>query len=176
MNKWNYPMKTIIAFILLALSAALLTAGNATKPAKDPPAFKKIKSLAGAWNGKAEGGKSVVVNYEIVSGGSVVMETMNYLDNRTVVVTMYYMNGKNLMLTHYGASGIQPRMKASSSGDANRIAFSLMDVTNLSNPKDIYMKKLVLTFKDSSHFSQEWNLSIGGTQGSPQKIVYERAR
>lgn len=169
-------MKTIIAFILLTFSAAMLTAGNANKPVNDPPAFKKIKSLAGAWNGKTEGGKSVVVNYEIVSGGSVVMETINYLDNRTVVITMYHMNGKNLMLTHYGASGNQPRMKAGSLGDANRISFSLMDVTNLSSPKDSYMKKLVLTFKDSGHFSQEWSLSIGGTQGSPQKIVYERSR
>jgi hypothetical protein len=42
------------------------------------------------------------------------------------------------------------------SGEEKSIVFDLVDVTNLSAPDASHMRKLVVTFGDQDHFTQEW--------------------
>ena len=124
-------------------------------------AFDKIKALAGQWQGSGPGG-DVNVSYEVVAGGSAVMERWSPADHPTMI-SMYHMDGANLLMTHYCSASNQPRMKAETPAeDGNVISFSLLDVTNLTSPTDGHMQALAITIKDKNHFLADWTFSQGG--------------
>ena len=128
--------------------------------------FKKIKSLAGNWQGKNPEGKPVLVTYEVVSNGSVVMERME-TENEPAMITMFHLDGGRLMMTHYCSAMNQPRMQATEQGDNdNSIQFSLFDITNLNNPADGHMQKLKITFKDEDHIITQWTFVEDGKEKS----------
>jgi hypothetical protein len=71
------------------------------------------------------------------------------------MVTMYHPDGSRIMMTHYCSGGNQPRMRTETSS-ADSIAFDFVDATNLASPKAEHMRKLVVKFQDTDHFTQEW--------------------
>ena len=139
---------------------ALLFAG-ATLPAEPAPspAWEKLKSLAGEWDGTVSHGSEtmpVTISYTLVSSGTSLMERLTTPDGADMV-TMYHPDGSRIMMTHYCAGGNQPRMRAQvPKGDVDRIAFSFVDATNLPDPKVEHMRSLVVRFEDADHFTQEW--------------------
>ncbi|MFI5251505.1 MAG: hypothetical protein ACHQQQ_03640 [Bacteroidota bacterium] len=170
-------MRTLIFTIILTFWAGTLFAGGMDEPASISPAFEKMKSMAGTWNGTTDDSGKVSINYQVVSSGSAVMEMLNVAQDSATMITMYHMNGKNLMMTHYCSAGNQPRMKADGAmKDPNKLAFTFVDATNLAGPKDGYMKKLVLTFKDADHFTEEWTFSKDGVMGHPKVFNFERVK
>ena len=79
------------------------------------------------------------------------------------MVTIYHPDGDHLMMTHYCSAHNQPRMRSQTvAGGSKIITFDLVDVTNLSAPDAGHMKKLVVTFVDKDHFTQEWTWSRKG--------------
>jgi hypothetical protein len=125
-------------------------------------AFEKLKSLAGEWEGKASTGETARVSYQIVSGGSAVMETIHE-KNGPGMITVYHLDGEAIMVTHYCSVGNQPRMRAvPPQGEVKSLKFSFVDVTNLAKPSAGHMKSLTLTFQDADHIKQEWTYSDGG--------------
>src|SRR5262245_17503088 len=88
------------------------------------PGFESMKSLAGEWSGKTGNGAPVKINFQLVSGGTAVMETMH--TEQEDMVTMYYPDGSDLMMTHYCMANNQPRMRASGT-DASKISFAYVD-------------------------------------------------
>jgi hypothetical protein len=50
------------------------------------------------------------------------------------------------------------------SAEIKKITFDLVDVTNLSSPNAGHMKKLVVTFADRDHFTQEWTWTQNGKE------------
>jgi hypothetical protein len=170
-------MKITVMVVLIAIAASTLIAGSPPEAAKSSPAFDKLKSLAGEWKGKNSEGQPFTVTYKLVSAGTSMMETLDMGDQKEAMVTMYHMDGKKVMMTHYCSMGNQPRMRAESSMKAGtKLTFSLVDVANLSGPKDNYMKKLVFNFKDGDHFSQEWTMRMGGTADHPDLFEFERVK
>lgn len=148
------PFRTLsflCAAILLFASTA--SAGPATNPA-----WEKMKSLVGQWEGTMAHGDMnmpVTVSYELVSDGTSLMERMNAPDHSHEMITMYYPDGSRIMMTHYCSEGNQPRMRADAlNGDT--VAFSFVDATNLSSPQAEHMRRLVVKFADADHFTQEW--------------------
>jgi len=80
----------------------------------------------------------------------------------TDMVTIYCPDGDRMMMTHYCADNNQPRMRAEPvQGDVKEMAFSFVDATNLEGPSDGHMHRLVLSFQDSGHFTQEWTYRQG---------------
>ena len=73
------------------------------------------------------------------------------------MVTMYHPDGDHLMMTHYCSAHNQPRMRSQTVAvESKNITFDFVDVTNLSAPDAGHMSKLVVTFGDKDHFTQEW--------------------
>jgi len=168
--------RLVLLSILLAAALALPAVSGEEHPAKkDPAGFARIKSLAGEWTGKTSDGTPVKVTYEVVSGGSAVVETLRPGDEATMV-TVYHADGDSILVTHYCAMNNQPRMRAKAPSDnPKELAFSFVDVTNLSKPDEGHMSGLTLTFEDADHFSQAWTWT-GPGGGKPEVFRYQRKK
>jgi|ERR1041385_3624303 hypothetical protein len=170
-------MKLRFFAAITLLAATTLLAGKLPGRSNGEAGFEKLKSLVGSWNGKDEEGKPVTISYKIVSAGTSIMETLDMAENHEAMVTMYHMNGDKLMMTHYCSLGNQPRMRAEKvSKDVNTLSFSFMDATNLANKDENHMYKLLFTFKDDDHFSQQWIMHMKGDQDHPAAFDFERVK
>jgi hypothetical protein len=161
-----------VLFLMLAVPVLAEFPSGAGKSSDE---FDRLKSLVGSWEGKDRDGKPVKVSYKLVSAGSSLMETMTMDEHEGMMVTMYHLDGDRLMMTHYCSMGNQPRMSSEAgSGDGKSITFSFVDGTNILTPDSPHMHKLVLTFKDKDHVSQEWTMRAKGKDESP--VVFELTR
>jgi hypothetical protein len=165
------------AIAALALAASTLVAQEQTTAQKASPTFENLKSLVGVWTGKYVDGSPVKVTYQMVSAGKVLMETLDMGDSKENMVTMYHPDGDNVMMTHYCSIGNQPRMRASVDPKNDfTITFSFVDATNMASPDDQHMHKLVVTFKDKDHFTQEWTMRAKGEDVHTGVFQYERVK
>jgi hypothetical protein len=148
---------------MIFVSILFLLCWIAPGRAANPAGFESIKSLVGDWTGKSGDGSPVKVNFQLVSGGTAVMETMHA--EKEDMVTMYYPDGSNVMMTHYCMANNQPRMRASGT-DASKLSFEYVDATNLSSAEAGHMKGLMVTMKDKDHISETWTWSENGQEKS----------
>ena len=159
MNRIRFCVVTLAAFVL----ASAAFAGPATNPA-----WEKMKSLVGEWEGTMSHGDQsmpVKASYSLVSSGTSLMERMSAPDGIHDMVTMYYPDGSRIMMTHYCSEGNQPRMRANAAaGDVKSLAFSYVDATNLPRPDAMHMHQLVVKFGDADHFTQEWTHRVAGKE------------
>lgn len=158
--------------VLVALTAA---AGAALAGPVPNPGFDKLKTLAGRWETTMSDGKRATVSYEVVSAGSALLERIGGDHHADMeMITVYHPDGDRLVMTHYCSAQNQPRMAAPpTSGDANEIAFSFLDVTNLAAPDSGHMRGLVVRFVDADHFEQVWTFRAKGTE---EKEVFRWSR
>ncbi|HEY6066111.1 MAG TPA: hypothetical protein VIY96_08130 [Thermoanaerobaculia bacterium] len=148
-----------ILFTVLFVFAAAVPAAPGTNPA-----WEKMKSLVGEWDGTMiHGGMAmpVKVSYALVSGGTSLMERMSGMGEE--MVTLYYPDGTRVLMTHYCSEGNQPRMKAAAlAGDT--LAFDFVDATGLASPEAEHMHRLVVKFQDADHFAEEWTHRKAGKE------------
>jgi len=147
----------ISALFGLSLAAAVLAA---EPPAN--PAWEKVKSLVGEWEGTAEG-KTTHVSYKAVSNGTAVMETMEGPGEQ--MVTLYHPDGASLLMTHYCSMGNQPRMR-SKGLEKGKLDFAYVDATNLGSAEQMRMTHLVMSFPDPDHLVEEWT----GKEGAKEHV------
>jgi hypothetical protein len=121
---------------------------------KSQPEFDQIKSLAGNWQGKGPEGP-VRINYQLVSGGTAVMESIEESPG-VQMVTLYYLDGDHMMMTHYCTANNQPRLRADNSSTPTAIKFSFVDATNLAGPDAGHMHAHSIVWKDADHVTQTW--------------------
>ncbi|HMD85897.1 MAG TPA: hypothetical protein VKO18_14475 [Terriglobia bacterium] len=146
----NARQSLVLFLALIAVAAVGLAAS------KSQPAFDKIKSLVGNWEGKGPGGGPAHINYKLVSGGTAVMESI-LESSEAQMVTLYYLDGDHLMMTHYCMANNQPRMRAdASTSSASAIKFTFVDATNLSGPDAGHMHAHSIIWKDADHVTQQW--------------------
>ena len=174
-------MKNLVRLCVIALVSSVFVvsisfSGSATKGTINTvPDFERMKSPVGEWQGKSLDGNAARVSYTLVSDNSALMEKL-VMGGEGEMVTMYHPDGDHLMMTHYCSAHNQPRMRTqTTSGEGRDIVFDLMDVTNLSAPDAGHMKKLVVTFEDKDHFSQEWTWTEKGKDGTVV-IHFERQK
>ena len=136
-------------FGLIAMAAVVLATS------KSQAEFDQIKLLAGNWAGKATDGRPVHINYQVVSSGSAVMESIAE-GAGAGMVTMYHLDGDQLMMTHYCSVGNQPRMRADATSTPSAIKFTFLDVTNLASPDAGRMQAHSIVWKDADHVTQYW--------------------
>jgi hypothetical protein len=147
-----------VLFLMLFVAAFSFAGSN--------PSFDAVKSLAGDWKGTGPDGKPFTVSYQVISGGTVVMERQN----EEQMVTMYYLDGNDLMLTHYCMANNQPRMKASAMNGKN-LEFQFVDASNLADPGAGHMHGLILTIDDPNHIQEDWKWSaMGKMESHPFKL------
>jgi len=166
---------TVLGIVLLAttLQAAAATGSN------DTLAFSLLKSLAGEWESpSAQGGKSHL-RYEVVSGGSAVVEHFESDDMgaANAMVTVYYLDGGHLQLTHYCMAHNQPHMQAESFDSATgELRFAFVSATGLANPESGHMHNATFRFIDANHFSTDWQFYEGGKPKFNESVQYTRVR
>lgn len=147
----------MMTLVMVAAIANVTFAGSGMKPViRNIPEFEKMKSLVGEWEGKSADGSSANVSYTLVSDNSALMEKLA-MSGEPEMLTVYHPDGDRLMMTHYCSLHNQPRMRSQTPHqEKDRIVFDFVDVTNLSEPGGGHMHKLVVTFQDKDHFTQEW--------------------
>lgn len=164
------------ALFVCFLAVIVLSTSPAMAQSKAAPLFDKLKSLVGEWGGETPEGPPGGITYEIFSGGSALLETLEPGGDHANMVTVYHLDGDKLMMTHYCSAQNQPRLRAKPvAGEINKIDFSFVDATNLSDPSDGHMHGLVLSFLDDDHFTQEWTFLEDGKE-TPLKIEFERKK
>jgi len=156
MKRTNIAVFTIV--VLAAISAAAQAAGQKS--------FNAMKSLTGEWEGKNQVGDAVEVSYRLTAGGSALMsEIRSSMRGKTEdMISMIHMDGERLLLTHYCHAGNQPRMRASISPDGKTITFDFVDATNLSDSQPGHMQRVIFTFTDSNHHTEEWHFRSPGKE------------
>lgn len=156
-------MKRYITIVAFILTVALLPTGPFLQA--DPgSAFDKLKTLAGEWEGLRTDGVTVKVTYQVLGGGSTLVERTDAGDE-PAMLTVYHRDNNDLRMTHYCSAGNQPRMKAASvKPDARAISFEFVDVTNLQGPNDGYINSLTITFENSDHITHKWGWTETGRQ------------
>lgn len=147
--------------ILLSFAAIALLANPVLAQSKAAAGFEKLKSLVGEWQGKDPHGTKNVT-YQLVSGGSAVMETL-MPEGEPDMITIYHLNGDKLMMTHYCSIGNQPRMQAEApAGEIDKLNFAFVEATNLAKRSDGHMTNLTLIFVDKNHLKQVWTWREAG--------------
>ncbi len=126
------------------------------------PAWQKLTSLVGQWEGVMdEGGKQMpaTVDVRMTGDGSAIMHIMGK-DSPYEMVTMIHPDGKRLLATHYCAAHNQPRMAMVPAKAPNQVAFQFVDGTNI-GPGEGHMMGVVFTFVDADHHEEAWTSSGG---------------
>ena len=161
--------------ILLSIAALTLSMDSVSAQSKAAAGFEKLKSLAGEWNGKGPDGQLVKVTYQIVSGGSALIEQRKPAQEPDMV-SVFHLDGDKLMMAHYCSAGNQPRMRAEApSGEIKNLNFTFVDVTNLTKPTNGHMRQLSFTFQDNDHMIQVWTWREGG-KDMPARFELERKK
>lgn len=162
---------------ILVWVCALAFAGGAQGRAQagNPPAFEKLKTLVGEWEGKFQDGKPVRVTYRLTAEGSALVEAM-LPGEPGEMVTVYHPDGDSVMATHYCAAKNQPRMRAQpASGDLKEVAFDFVDITNLASSSAGHMRQLVISFQGEDNFTARWTYRKDG-KDEPEVISYTRRK
>jgi len=147
------------AFVLFAALCTVAQTGQ-------QKSFEAMKSLAGTWTGKNSMGGTIQVSYRSTSGGSAVLgEIQMEMQGRSEdMISMIHMDGDRLLLTHYCEAGNQPRMSATASPDGKTITFNFLDATNLISPDAGHMHRVVFTFVDANHHTEDWQFLDHGKE------------
>lgn len=150
-------------YVIMGLAVLLTAANPVLAQENERSSFEDLKSLKGEWEGLNPEGNPVEVKYEVLSGGSIVMETL-IPQNEPTMITVYHMDDGQLMMTHYCSAGNQPRMMAEiSPTGSGKLDFTFVDGTNLNTVSDGHMQSLSIIFKDRNHIEQTWTFRKGGT-------------
>jgi hypothetical protein len=154
------------AILMVILSSTSLLAQSDAQKVLD-----RFKSMVGTWSGKATGGDTSEVTYQLAGGGTAVMADSHMGDEN--MTSMFYVDGDRLLMTHFCPSGNQPRMVATISPDLKMVSFDFLDATNLPGPQAGHMHRAVYLFDDASHYSEEWTWK---KEGKDSKFHYEMQR
>lgn len=152
------------SFMLLSFAVIVLWASSAQPQSQAAAGFEKLKSLAGAWQGAGTDGKMRTATYQLLAGGTAVMETLLPEDEPSMI-TVYYIDGDRLMMTHFCSAGNQPRMRAAvAAGEIQKLDFVFLDATNLPKPTAGHIHRLRLAFQDQHHLAQTWTWREDGKE------------
>src|SRR5262245_43787311 len=166
-------VRAVLPALFLVGGATALLSGQdnngARKEAGKHVAFDRFKQLAGEWVGKAgNDSHDVRVQYKVTSGGTAVVETIGPGTDHEMV-NLIHPDGTDLLHTHYCMLGNQPQMKASGTGDGNKVEFKFVRATNLKSTKDPHMHDVTFTFVDKDTLRTAWTHYNDGKAG-PQMV------
>lgn len=151
--------RTLFAMIISILA---LSVGTVAAESQGQVGFDKLKTLVGEWEGQAEDGTSGKASYQLISGGTALMETLTS-EAEPPMVTIYHVDDERVALTHYCTANNQPRLQTEPiTGKPERLDFTFAGGTNLKSTKHAHINGLVVTFQDDDHFTQKWTWRESG--------------
>jgi hypothetical protein len=149
--------------LLLAAALGFAPAYN-TALAESFGAFEQLTALAGEWEADLVGFGKLKNSIRLVSNGKAVEETIGTpADNET---SIYSRDGSSVLLTHFCAltphghvARLALRPRASSDAP---LEFLFVGATNLPGPDAPHMRRVLITFSDHDHFTEQWTKSENG--------------
>jgi hypothetical protein len=149
---------------VILLAALTFCARAADAPSNPADTFERLKALAGEWDADLPGFGKMSDSIRLVSKGTAIEETLGTpADNEA---SLYTRDGKRIVLTHFcalTADGHQVRLEtAPLAGVQDRIVFAFHDAINLHNRAARHMRRVIMTFTDSAHFSEKWTKTENG--------------
>ena len=147
---------------LLSLGVAMVLAADGGSSASDP--FEKMKTLVGEWEADLPGFGRITSSIRLVSKGTALEETLGTpADNE---ISLYTLSDSRVLLTHVCAltpDGHVVRLRTPPLGaDPRVLKFLPLDSSNLHTPDAPHMRRVVVTFIDGDHFSEEWTKTERG--------------
>src|SRR5262245_41826883 len=110
----------------------------------EPSPMESLKPLAGHWKATTASGKSMLVDYRLISNDTALIEAYNAGSPRETM-TVFHADGGSLMATHYCAQGNQPRLRLVP--NARGLVFAFFDATNLPDPSASHLVRLELSLE-----------------------------
>jgi len=152
---------------LLLLISAALNAKSPSTPAElqSMAAFDRLKTLTGEWQSVGPKGQRAKLTYQVISGGSALMERFSSTalpPNSGEMITVYYIDRGELVLTHYCIAHNQPHLRATSyNRDSGELNFEFVDAGNMPTGDEGHMHSAKMHFIDENHLSSEWQFMEG---------------
>jgi hypothetical protein len=148
----------------LALIIVIGVVPSASAQGKEHPAFDKLLSLTGDWEGTvAWTGKpasKISAHYHATGNDSAMVEDLS-----NGMTSVYHLDGDDLRVTHFCAAKNQPRLKATAFGpDNSSITFTFVDITNLSSPHGGHVQGLDLRFLAPDHITLQFHFVSNGKE------------
>jgi hypothetical protein len=110
------------------------------------------------------------VNYKLISGESVLVETWGVGSGRETM-TVFHADHEDLLLTHYCAQGNQPRLRAAMAS-MNTVVFHFADVTNLVPGQAVLIERTLRFGSDAFDDTEVYK----GADGMPESTTYHFTR
>jgi hypothetical protein len=143
------------------LAAPAAAQEHAMQPSKG---FEQLKPLVGEWEGQLPAGKMFHASYQLVSGGTALLERLA-MGGEPEMVTVYTPDGERLAVTHFCSAGNQPQMRTEPvTAPTTEFSFSFVRATNLASPTAGHMHHLTVALQDHDHFSEAWTWSDNGKE------------
>jgi hypothetical protein len=170
-----------------AAAAALLlfvaVQAHAASPGPESPAtagLARLKSLAGAWSARmmSPNGAPATIEYRVVGGGTVVMETL-FGGTPHEMITMYSIDGDDLIATHYCSAGNQPTMRLDrAKSTPARLVFDFVGVRGEHAHDADHIHSGWIEFQDAGHAEESWSSagSDGNVAGQPKHFYLARQK
>lgn len=134
--------------------------------------LKRIKPLAGRWEGTSREGAAeaqpAVIEYQVTSGGSAVVETL-LPGTPHEMVSVYHDAGGRLAMTHYCMLKNQPHL-ALIGGDDQRLEFSLVDGSGIQAAEE-HMHGLSLAWDSPDRLTQTWSCYKDGQPKAEATVI-----
>lgn len=166
-------IKRCSSFVLAAAVAAALSSPASAQTVDGKAAFEKLKGLAGTWSGpigSADGPKGRI-SYEVISGGSVVMEVL-FPGEPHEMRSMYHLDKGDLMMTHYCSGGTQPRMRLSKTASTpDKLVFDFDGGTNFDLNKDSFIHNGEIRFLPDGRMEASWTAWANGKSAGANHFI-----
>ena len=147
-----------LSFVAAAAVALAVPSVLQAQTVDGKAAFQKLKGLSGDWSGpigSATGPKGKI-RYEVISGGSVVMEVL-FPGEPHEMRSMYRLDQGELIMTHYCSGGNQPHMRLSKTAStAEKLVFDFDGGTNLDVNKDAFIHNGEIRFLPDGRMEASW--------------------
>jgi hypothetical protein len=164
--------RIILASFLLS---ALTVTNSVASPNLAVPAFQKLQSLAGEWQGTDNRGMPVRTEFQSSVSRTVIMEVLTPAD-MPPMTTLYTLDDDAIALVHFCPTNNQPRMRAIPSADpVKELSFDFVSAGNLPNMAEGHEHKLVIHFDDDGKFTESWTWRENG-KDVIQLFHFERKR
>lgn len=170
-------MKLVTAITLPAFVTLAFGSSPSLRPVTSKDLFGQFKGLQGTWEGENNRGMRESLDFELIAGGSVLMET-SHIDYHkgTSMVTMYHLDGDKLLLTHYCVAGNQPRLQATSNSNSRDVDFTFVGGTNIPSRDVGHMDQVKFHFIDKDHYTSRWSFYAKGKESWFEEFTYHRVK
>ena len=156
----RYSLSFLVAVAAIAASASPTHAQALDGKA----AFAQLKGLAGTWSGPigSPTGPKGNIKYEVISGGSVVMEVL-FPGEPHEMRSMYHLDKGELIMTHYCSGGTQPHMRLSKTASTpSKLVFDFDGGTNFDPAKDSFIHNGEIEFLPDGRLQASWTAFANG--------------